>query len=259
MDKLFSKSEKSEFKKKIYDVDNIFQFYQFSQSLNNEISKYLNTIFLINHWNEWLFYFKYDFQIPLYSYWHLYKKEKKIKINLFKKKTLKNERLTKLKNVYFRQFIYAFFSFIDKLKNAYAEIYNFSIKLFASDKTLFIDDKLFLQSKQKDNLLSCLTEFKNFLHSKNLKYLKEIRNQEIHNICGKTNLFMPNCKNKDDWFREPVIKCKGITDDKFLEILKDLLKNLDDQCTNFNKINYYYCKYLSSIKIEGTPIPINKS
>lgn len=252
---IYTKKEKKEFIKKIYDIDNIFKFPLFIDKTEG-FSKYLNAMALINEWNEWLFYFKYDFHIPLLSYWHYQLLEKK----KVKKESDKNKPKyiihSKIKNMYFRQFIFAFFSYVDKLKHAFSEIYNFSIKEFDSNKIFNLDDVLVIQSNLKEKILHALQDFKTFLHDENLKKLKEIRNQEIHSVGGKDLIFMPKSESKTDWFREPKYTVKGISDSDFISLLKILLKKLDDQCTSYNTINYHFFLYLKSVRVEGEIVTI---
>ncbi len=255
---LYSKKDVVSFISEVFNTHGVFLpfcNYRFSK---NYIPKYINSIYLINEWNKSLALFINDIQIPLFSFWHYHKKEMKLfgKSSLIKNKAHTHENLIMIKNVFFRQSIYAICSFVDKLKHAYSEIFNFSIKYFAPEKDIILDDIVVTESKLENEILKTLSDFKSFLTSKELKSIKELRNQEIHSVGGKTSLFWPKSESSQDWLKEPKVKTKGMNDESFILLLKDLFAMLQKQTENFKTINQLYINFLISIPMPGKIVPI---
>lgn len=249
--KFATEKEILNFKKDIFDIDQIFKFYNYS----GRICKYINIIFSISHWGDILHSYKPDFQIPLLFYWHYYKKGSKIKYDDILKQMNGDPKIEKFKSMFIKQFYVVFMSFLDKLKRAYSNIYNFPYGNFKKQE-FSINDKIFLGSGLKDELLSYLENLINFELSDEFEKFRQLRNSSVHNIGGRETIFTFQAKNNNDFLREMVFEKNHISDNQFLDLIKILLPKLDQLCTLFNTINLKYFKYLVKFDMPGKLIKI---
>lgn len=246
-----TKREIKDFKNEIFNIDEIFVFINYRCG----ICKYLNIINSMSDWGEIMHSFKPDFCLPLYSYWHYYKKGEKIVYNDILKKSIGDPQIEKFKEMYVKQFYVAFTSLFDKLKLAYSFIYNIPFNNF-KNFDFNLQDEIFLKSGLKEDLLNNLENIKIFNDSPEFTKFRQLRNSSVHNIGGKKAIWVFKAQNNNDFIRELLINKNHISDKELLSTLKILLPKYDKLCTEFNTLNLKYAIYLSQFEMPGKIVGI---